>query len=521
MATLRELLAVFQVKTEVDNKIDTWLNKTQNKIENLGQAIATTFAVDKVVDWTASIIEQTESVRLLADQFGMTTDSLQAYGYVAQTVGKTTEELADVFGKLAERSHEASLVKTSDAAKQFKELGIAIEDNNGALKGSEQLFLEVSDAVAGMSRERALGVLMNLFDDIGREFYPAMKLGSKGVKDMVKEFRELKGGFSESVIKKSKEASLEMLKFKVALQGVNSEISEEWLPLVTEFVSRGRAFLVWFTEGAKRSEIVKATLIALGAVAIATGIKMAFAFAPVLLAIAAVVAAILAIDEVLVAIKGGDTVLGALFGVEETQQFFSDLADGLDKAFGISNDKVWESFKQGWAEAFQWMYTQILEIGKAIKDNLVQGALSLVLGKDLGAKAADFLGKTVAPVVGEGAKAVGGFAAGAGSNLMARNVAGMEAVKGGVGAYFSGLGSAAQAVAQAPTPWMMASQFAQTAFPSAPTGGPKVQQNNNIQIKIEGNPTPEQQAQTRRMFEEMLETNNRNMLQELSPGSEP
>jgi len=103
-----------------------------------------------IVQSFRSTIQQLDRVGDLAQRFGVSADSLQRLGGVAELSGASMQDVAVAMQKVSRLAAEAAIGNEA-AAGSFAKVGLSVEDIRG--KSPEDLFLSVSDRIAQLSSE--------------------------------------------------------------------------------------------------------------------------------------------------------------------------------------------------------------------------------------------------------------------------------------------------------------------------------------------------------------------------------
>ncbi len=344
MAALREILAVFDIIVN-DSKLDAADKKLDSFVDKL-KGVATAFAAFGIIKTIASFGEHVASaareVEFHAQRMEMDTDEYQKLAQVAKDYGITTEQLqiANTIFTRGLSSMGGTMGEFTSQTNQAKEGMRNLHLNVRQFRGQklEQILPVIADAMQKVDdpMERvAIGI--RLFGHRGRAMMQLMAVGGD---EMRRAFAAAVPVFEKATIESANKATV-----------AGNQLSRTWDNLVNN--SFGKALLDAFTwtarkltdivlvmkELTKHSEIGKGILIALAiASTVAAGMVIA-AWWPVLLPIAAIVAAFAAlaliIHDLIVFMEGGDSVPGDL----------------LDHFFGPGGaDKMRETVKGMWED---------------------------------------------------------------------------------------------------------------------------------------------------------------------------
>lgn len=355
MAVLRDIVA--RIGLDVDDrgfkKADKSIQGTAASLANLGRAIATsgfvlgllkvtTLASDAaetlnvlnasfaensqaVLDWaqaTAGPIGRSEfQLREMAATLGAVLNPLmERNAKVAADMSTSMAQLAVDLGSFFNATDEVALnalrAGLTGEAEQLKKFGIVM---NEATLGAFALSTGVNKSIKSMSIAEKTQLRYNFIMD-----QTALAQGDA---------EKTSAGFAN--VTKALGSSLRDLAIRVGLV---------LLPGVEKIVGVVTRATRGFTEWLKGTELIKAGLIVLGAVAAKVAIGLIIAFAPVLLPLlkfAAIIAiAALLLDDFLVFMKGGDSVIGrfidSIFGPGSATEAVRNLKE------------AWEGMKLFW-----------------------------------------------------------------------------------------------------------------------------------------------------------------------------
>jgi hypothetical protein len=123
------------------------------------------------------------------------------------------------------------------------------------------------------------GKLVKVFGKSGAALIPVMKDGSKGLRTAYDDFARLGGGMDKDFIKKAAEADDELTRTKFAVKGMASTLAVALIPSLSKSAHFITDVVAKIRDLTRHSEIVKGTLMALGAAATIGGIAKAAPYA--------------------------------------------------------------------------------------------------------------------------------------------------------------------------------------------------------------------------------------------------
>ena len=123
-------------------------------------------------------------------QIGITTESLQLLGRVAEGDGVSIRNFENSLRQLARRLGEASTGQ-GEYVDSFRGLGIALRDAQGATRDVGDVFLEAADAIAALptQADRAIAAY-ELFGRQGIQLLPILQQGSEAIQESAEAFRQ-------------------------------------------------------------------------------------------------------------------------------------------------------------------------------------------------------------------------------------------------------------------------------------------------------------------------------------------
>lgn len=127
----------------------------------------------------------------VAERFGIAVESLQELRHAAEMSGVGVQNFDMAFRRFLRRSSEAA--RGTGAAKDaFTELGVALVDNQGRMRNSEDIFNDLADAMSKIQDPtNKLRLAFKIFDTDGAMMTKMMNLGAEGIRNFREQAREL------------------------------------------------------------------------------------------------------------------------------------------------------------------------------------------------------------------------------------------------------------------------------------------------------------------------------------------
>jgi hypothetical protein len=199
-------------------------NRTAVAIGNIGAVLG----VAGMVAFARKAVETAGGLGELADQLGVTTDSLQALQYQALQSGASAETLEAGIARLTRSIGDAG--EGNDALiARFRELGVGILDATGKLRPTEDVLGDVAKAISGIADPaKQAAAVVDLFGKSGQKLLPVLRdVSDVGLEGLVSKAREAGVVIDEALIKRFDELSdRAAMKAKIATIAVADSIGK-------------------------------------------------------------------------------------------------------------------------------------------------------------------------------------------------------------------------------------------------------------------------------------------------------
>lgn len=197
-------------------------------------AAAAAASIAGITAFVKSSIDAADKLDDLSMSTGVSAETLSTMGWAAKLSGLEMDSLADGFKRLSKAMSETAS-GTGESKKAFDLLGISVKNNDGSLKSSEKVMLELADRFAGMEDGAGKTALaMKFFGKSGADMIPLLNEGAAGLAKMQQEARDMG-------IAVSNEAARAAGEFNDNLDRLVANIKGSVLPAVN-----------WFVEGMNR-----------------------------------------------------------------------------------------------------------------------------------------------------------------------------------------------------------------------------------------------------------------------------
>ena len=355
MAVVNEVVTRFSFQGDLrpQREFNTGLDSSIKLLA--GVAAGITAASGAMFAWANSIFNTIDPMVQLSRETGVSLESIQELGYAASVNGSSLDAVSASVREMTKRIGEFEQLGTGPAKEVVENLGISFRDANGEIKAADQVMLELTDTMAGMSESERMNVLDKL--GIDPSMIQLLSSTSEEVEGLRARAQRLgvvtqeQGGAVDSY-----NDSLTTLRF--GMQGIQNMVAVGFAPmmgdLVDRFVNLLEANQDLIMNGLNwLGEVVASTMgmlermwpvlaaVAAGfaiakVAAIGFGGVMSIILSPVVLWTAAILGAILIIDDLIVAFQGGKSVIADFF-----ESFFGiDIRPALQAIVAVVEETV-------------------------------------------------------------------------------------------------------------------------------------------------------------------------------------
>ena len=193
-----------------------------SKISGLGAALgvlATSYAAVKIVDFVKDQIDAADALNKTAQKTGITVESLGELNYAASLADVSSQELANGV-KFLSKAIGDSKDESSDAAKTFAAMGIAVKDSSGNMKKADDVMKDVAAAFSTMEDGvDKTNIALKLFGRAGTEMIPLLNSGRDGLAQMANEAHRAGVVMSSETAKAAEDFNDGMTRLKANITG--------------------------------------------------------------------------------------------------------------------------------------------------------------------------------------------------------------------------------------------------------------------------------------------------------------
>ena len=167
--------------TKAARNTDNLIGSVANAVTSVtafGQALKQ--LVQVLADVATQSTQWADDLVTLSEQMGVTTTTLQEFGYAASFVDVSVETLQDSMTKLTQEMSQAQNGSAS-AQQAFNNLGVSVQNADGSLRSAEEVFYEVIDALGEIEDPTQRDAdAMAIFGRSAQELNGVIQSGSEG-----------------------------------------------------------------------------------------------------------------------------------------------------------------------------------------------------------------------------------------------------------------------------------------------------------------------------------------------------
>lgn len=181
-----------------------------------------------------SSIDGIDELNRASQQIGITTEELSKLAYAGELADVSLDSLTSALGRLT-KAQAAALNSSSQQAKIFEALGIAVTKADGSLRSSTDVlgdFAEVFKELGGSPEAIAAG--FQIFGKSFQELIPLLKEGREGIAAAGVELENFGGVITTEAGKNADEFNDNLTKLKVQFQSILNQIAVGLLPALVE-----------------------------------------------------------------------------------------------------------------------------------------------------------------------------------------------------------------------------------------------------------------------------------------------
>lgn len=174
---------------------------------------------------------------------GLSTQTLQEFTYMAELVDTSLSTITGSMTKMTKTM--ASAQSGSKTAKQaFKDLGVEFKNADGSLRGTEETFYDIIEALGKVDNEAELDAMaMNIFGKSAKDLKPLIEAGAEGMEAFRKEAQEMGYVLSDDQLEALLEVSDGYERFKNQVTALKNQIGVGLAPALEKLMEALRGWI--------------------------------------------------------------------------------------------------------------------------------------------------------------------------------------------------------------------------------------------------------------------------------------
>ncbi|TCS71978.1 putative nucleic acid-binding Zn-ribbon protein [Sulfuritortus calidifontis] len=181
-----------------------------------------------------SALESADALNKLSQRVGITVESLSTLVPAAELSGVSAQTFETGLKKLATAMLEAA-TGSEESARRFAALGVAFQDQDGRLRATDAVLLDLADRFQAMpdgAQKSALAV--QLFGKSGSELIPFLNQGREGIAALTGEMQALGVQIGGDTAAQAEAFNDALAKVKLATTSIANRVIEAFLPAMNE-----------------------------------------------------------------------------------------------------------------------------------------------------------------------------------------------------------------------------------------------------------------------------------------------
>ena len=213
---------------------------TGDALERVGSAVVN--LGKQFVQMGVESRQYADNVMQLSTQYGLTTDKIQEFQYMAELTDTSLETITGSMTKLTKNMQTATK-GTGDAYKAFEQLGISVTDADGNMRSADEVFNEAIVRLGQVENETERDALaMNLFGKSAMDLNPLIAVGREGLADYRQEAHDMGYVLDTDTLESLGEVDDAMQRANKRMDAVKNQIGRYLAPVIANITE---AFLNW------------------------------------------------------------------------------------------------------------------------------------------------------------------------------------------------------------------------------------------------------------------------------------
>ena len=199
-----------------------------------------------------------KEVRRLASITGQSREDVIAFTYAAEKMDVSYDRISDSLKEITNKMQEAQN-GSEDTAAAFNRLGISIEDSEGNLRSSMDVFLDTIDALGNIKNQADRDALaMDLMSEEARELNPIIEKGSQELESYAQAAKNTGKVLTEDALIALEAVDDQVQRLQTSQESLKNQMASEFAPYLEEFYGKATNLTDGLGSAIKSSGIVDA-----------------------------------------------------------------------------------------------------------------------------------------------------------------------------------------------------------------------------------------------------------------------
>lgn len=195
-------------------------------------------AEQELADLTISSADSAASLTDLSYQTGLSTKELQELQYAAAYLGVDVNSITSAMDTLTQKMATAQN-NVGETTEAFNKLNITVDDENGILRDSKDVFYEAIDALSRIENPTERNaVATEIFGQSWQKLKPLLSQGSEALREYAQEAHDVGYVMDTDMILKLEEVNKAQTRYTTGLEASKNQIAEEFAPALTAFIDK-------------------------------------------------------------------------------------------------------------------------------------------------------------------------------------------------------------------------------------------------------------------------------------------
>ena len=253
-------------------------NEGKGAIREIGEAFISAQIVQKIAQVAESLANASREAAAFADEVltlsaktNISTDALQGYMYAAELVDVSVETITKSMQRNI-RSMGSAADGTAQYANAYKQLGVTVQDSNGDLRDSQEVFWELIDALGQMTNETERDeIAMTLLGKSAQDLNPLIEAGTDRMRELADEAASVGYILSETTLQSLGDLDDQLQRLNGAATAAKNALGAAFAPALEKLSAAATDALTAVTNFAQKNpEIVAGVSAATGVLAAGT-----------------------------------------------------------------------------------------------------------------------------------------------------------------------------------------------------------------------------------------------------------